>query len=164
MPNFPDQRTGWCEVLYQERATQLVLYGRSLGLSHCEAEDVLQETFIALMNLPEAPANPSFYCLEAFRNRARNFRRSLWRRLAREWESRGWFENLEQESGVEDAAVRALQDLPPDQREVIVLKIWHRHTCSFQALEKQTLAWTNPAPSTSTMGFILQSEAPERAF
>ena len=33
----------------KEKAAELILYGRALGLSHSEAEDVLQETFLALM-------------------------------------------------------------------------------------------------------------------
>ena len=40
---------GWCESLYRAKASELILYGRALGLSHGEAEDVLQETFVALM-------------------------------------------------------------------------------------------------------------------
>ena len=49
---------GWCEILYQDKAAELVLYGRALGLSHSEAEDVLQETFLALMQRAEAPTLP----------------------------------------------------------------------------------------------------------
>ena len=40
---------GWCESLYRAKASELILYGRALGLSHGEAEDVVQETFVALM-------------------------------------------------------------------------------------------------------------------
>ncbi|MBM3878641.1 MAG: hypothetical protein FJ387_02825 [Verrucomicrobia bacterium] len=36
---------GWCERLYGEQGAGLVLYGRALGLSHAEAEDVLQDVF-----------------------------------------------------------------------------------------------------------------------
>ena len=123
-----DARSHWCESLYEEKAAQLVLYGRALGLSHSEAEDVLQETFIALMQLAEQPEKPLNYCLRSFRNRALNFRRSLWRRLARELESKRWFERSEGESAQEQAAMRCLAELPREQREVIVLKIWHEHT------------------------------------
>ena len=82
----------WCQNLYEANAPQLVLYGRALGLGHSEAEDVLQETFIALMERAEAPEQPQHYCLRAFRNRALNYKRSLWRRLTRELESHRWFE------------------------------------------------------------------------
>jgi len=49
------QQTEWCEALYQSKGSELVLYGRALGLSHGEAEDVLQETFIALMATLSSP-------------------------------------------------------------------------------------------------------------
>ncbi len=119
---------GWCERLYRAKAPELILYGRALGLSHSEAEDVVQETFVALMQRAEEPELPEHYCMRAFRNRALNCRRSLWRRLAREWESQRWFERSPEESPVEREAMRCLATLPPEQREVIVLKIWHEYT------------------------------------
>lgn len=125
--NAGDQN-GWCEAVYHAKASELILYGRALGLSHCEAEDVLQETFLALMRRPAAPALPAHYCVRSFRNRALNYRRSLWRRLAREWESQRWFEPSPSESPAEQAAMRHLAGLPREQREVIVLKIWHDYT------------------------------------
>jgi RNA polymerase sigma-70 factor, ECF subfamily len=122
----------WCERLYEAQATQLLLYGRALGLSHSEAEDVLQDTFVALMRLATEPEKPVNYCIRAFRNRALNYRRSLWRRLARELESKAWFDRTPKESGKEHAAMRCLITLPPEQREVIVLKIWNQLT--FEAI------------------------------
>lgn len=115
----------WCEPFYDAKAAQLILYGRALGLSHSEAEDVLQETFLCLMQMEYAPAKPEHYCMRSFRNRALNYRRTLWRRLARECESWRWFEKAEGESPAEQEAMRCLATLPMEQREVIVLKIWH---------------------------------------
>jgi DNA-directed RNA polymerase specialized sigma24 family protein len=108
------ESTGWCEDLYRAKASELILYGRALGLSHAEAEDVLQETFVALMARAEPPELPEHYCVRSFRNRALNSRRSLWRRLTRELESKRWFEHSPGES--------------PAERQAIVLKIWHEHT------------------------------------
>lgn len=122
------EQTGWCERLYEAKAAELILYGRALGLSHSEAEDVVQETFVALMQREQPPDNPDHYCIRAFRNRALNYRRSLWRRLAREWESQRWFEPAPGETDEERAAMHALAQLPREQREVIVLKIWHQYT------------------------------------
>ena len=119
---------GWCERLYDEKAAQLLLYGRALGLSHSEAEDVLQETFIALLKLPERPSAPEGYAFRSLRNRALNYRRSLWRRLGRELESMRWFERNPDETPMETAAMRSLEKLPAEQREVIVLKIWSQYT------------------------------------
>jgi RNA polymerase sigma-70 factor (ECF subfamily) len=118
----------WCERLYECKAAALLLYGRALGLSHGEAEDVAHDTFAALLALPAPPQQPAHYLLRAFRHRALNYRRGLWRRLARELESWRWFERDAEESPAERAAMRCLAELPADQREVIVLKIWHDHT------------------------------------
>jgi RNA polymerase sigma-70 factor (ECF subfamily) len=123
-----DAQPGWCETLYHAKASELVLYGRALGLSHAEAEDVLQETFVALMTRPQRPELPEHFCVRSYRNRALNYRRSLWRRLTRELESVRWFERSPQESPEERTAMRGLAALPQEQREVIVLKIWHKHT------------------------------------
>jgi RNA polymerase sigma-70 factor (ECF subfamily) len=120
--------SAWCEQVYEAKAAGLLLYGRALGLSHGEAEDVLQETFLALVKLPSPPENPEHYCIRSFRNRALNHKRTLWRRLTRELESHRWFERPVAESPYERAAMRCLATLPPEQREVIVLKIWHQYT------------------------------------
>ncbi|MDE3066543.1 MAG: sigma-70 family RNA polymerase sigma factor [Verrucomicrobiota bacterium] len=123
-----DEPSDWLERLYDANAAKLILYGRALGLSHGEAEDVLQDTFLALMRLERPPLQPEHYCVRSFRNRALNHRRSLWRRLTRELESWRWFEKSPAETAAERESMRRLAELPMPQREVIVLKIWHRHT------------------------------------
>jgi RNA polymerase sigma-70 factor, ECF subfamily len=124
----PSCRPHWCEPLFDAKAAQLILYGRALGLGHGEAEDVLQEVFLQLLRRETPPEEPEHYCVRAYRNRAANYHRSLWRRLTREFESRRWFEREGGESPCERAAMRCLEQLPVEQREVIVLKIWHDHT------------------------------------
>jgi RNA polymerase sigma-70 factor (ECF subfamily) len=118
----------WAGRLYDQQAAQLVLYGRALGLSHAEAEDVLHETFRALLVLGARPEQPEHYLVRSVRNRALNYRRGWWRRLARELEARRWFEPAEPEDPLESRLADALAGLPQSQREVIVLKIWHRLT------------------------------------
>jgi RNA polymerase sigma-70 factor (ECF subfamily) len=130
--NGDNPELAWCERLYEQKAAELLLYGRALGLSHGEAEDVLHETFVALMHRGMEPQQPEHYVIRAFRNRALNYRRGLWRRLTRELESARWFERNDGESPAERAAMRCLAELPPDQREVIVLKLWHR--CTFEEI------------------------------
>jgi RNA polymerase sigma-70 factor, ECF subfamily len=117
-----------CRQLYEKKAAELIIYGRALGLSHSEAEDMVQETFLALMQQPQLLLQPEYYCIRSFRNRALNYRRTLWRRLTRELESKRWFEKSPSESPAEREAMRCLAQLPLEQREAIVLKIWHRHT------------------------------------
>ena len=122
----------WCGRLFDEEAAHLILYGRALGLSHGEAEDVVQETFLALLQLASPPAKARHYCVRAFRNRVLNHRRTLWRRLTREWESLRWFEKNPDETPEEQSAMRALAELPVEQREAIVLKLWHG--CTFEEI------------------------------
>jgi RNA polymerase sigma-70 factor (ECF subfamily) len=123
-----DEHSDWFEKFYEAKSAGLILYGRALGLSHGEAEDILQETFLALMQMPEFPREPEHYCLRSFRNRALNYKRSLWRRLTRELESARWFEKSPGESPAERAAMNCLAELPPEQREAVVLKIWNQYT------------------------------------
>jgi RNA polymerase sigma-70 factor (ECF subfamily) len=118
----------WCRALYEKQAARLILYGRSLGLGHAEAEDVVQETFAALLRLNHEPANATYYCVRAFRNRALNYRRGWLRRIARELESVHWFEAHSTDDRRELDAMAQLASLPIEQREVVVLKIWHTYT------------------------------------
>jgi RNA polymerase sigma-70 factor (ECF subfamily) len=129
------------EKLYSRKAAELILYGRALGLSHGEAEDVLQETFMALMHLEQLPSQPEYYCIRSFRNRALNYKRTLWRRSLRTtvifthlFSDGNWFEKSENENDemMQAAAVNCLAELPQEQREAIVLKIWHR--CTFEEI------------------------------
>ena len=126
------QASDWRVRLYENKASELLLYGRALGLSHCEAEDVLHEVFVSLLKLDAQPALPEHYLVRSYRFRALNCRRGFWRRLAREFESIHWFERSEGETDRERAAMRCLSLLPVKQREAIVLKIWHGYT--FEAL------------------------------
>ncbi len=126
-PNYSSNQP-WCEAWYDRLAANLLLYGRSLGLAHSEAEDVLQDTFAALLKVKESPAQPQHYILRAYRNRSLNYRRNWWRRFRAEWESAQWFEPSAAENPKEAAAMRCLAELPVEQREVIVLKIWQELT------------------------------------
>ena len=118
----------WCQPLYEAKAAHLILYGRALGLTHGEAEDVLQETFMRLIRRLHPPLQPEHYCVRSYRNGALNYRRGLWRRVTRELESRRWFEPGSSEPQQEREAMRCLESLPAEQREAIVLKIWHQYT------------------------------------
>jgi RNA polymerase sigma-70 factor (ECF subfamily) len=122
------QHSNWFEKFYEAKASGLVLYGRALGLGHGEAEDVLHETFLAVMRLAEFPLEAENYMVRTFRNRALNHKRTMWRRLTRELESHRWFEKSPEQDPAIETALQALSELPLEQREVIVLKIWNRFT------------------------------------
>jgi RNA polymerase sigma-70 factor (ECF subfamily) len=52
--------------------------------------------------------------------------------LTREWESVRWFEKNPDETPTERAAMRCLAELPVEQREAIVLKLWQG--CTFEEI------------------------------
>lgn len=141
---------GWCGALYEAQAAKLILYGRALGLSHAESEDVLQETFRALLEREDKPRDAVHYCVRAFRNRALNYRRGWLRRCLRELESRRWFEREPNEDAREKRVMRELAALPVEQREVIVLKIWHGHT--FREIAELTASSPNTVASRYRYG------------
>lgn len=161
MKHCCEQEENWQQPLYEAKAAGLILYGRALGLGHCEAEDVLQETFLALLQLERRPAEPEHYCLRAFRNRALNYRRTVWRRLTRELESQRWFERDTGESADERRAMAALARLPREQREVIVLKIWNGLT--FEAIGRLFEISPNTVAGRFRYGMMkLRQTVPER--
>lgn len=133
----------WAEDLFEAHAACLILYGRALGLGHSESEDSVQDVFAQLLQRPEPPRKPAHYLVRAFRNHALNRKRSLWRRLARELESREWFEPPEDPHPAERSAMEALARLPAEQREVIVLKFWHGMT--FEEIAEVTGVGANTA-------------------
>jgi len=61
-----DEHSDWFEKLYDAKAAGLILYGRALGLRSGEAEDVLQETFLALMQKTQPPRELEHYCVRSF--------------------------------------------------------------------------------------------------
>jgi RNA polymerase sigma-70 factor (ECF subfamily) len=126
--NESGENQAWCSDLYESKAAGLILYGRALGLGHGESEDVVHEVFTELIRRPEPPLEPARYLVRAFRNRVFNRKTSLFRRIARELESHRWFEHGPENSPQEEKALRCLVRLPAEQREVIVLKIWHAYT------------------------------------
>ncbi len=125
---FECDNADWLRLLYERQAARLILYGRALGLSHSEAEDVLQETFLTMLKLQSPPSNPECYSLSCYRNYTFNYKRTLWRRIKREFESVSWFEQDSPDDTLSKLASKAIEQIPQEQREVIVLKIWHNLT------------------------------------
>jgi len=73
------------------------------------------------------PSQPEHLCVRSFRNRALNYRRSLWRRLTRELESLLLVESGSHEKPREKVALNASAS-SPGAAQIIVLKIWHQYT------------------------------------
>jgi RNA polymerase sigma factor (sigma-70 family) len=111
--------------LLDEHAAALVLYAQQL----CDTpEDVVQEAFLALVRQAEPPKNPIGWLYRVVRNEAINASRNLRRRIKRETAvanaSEPWF-NASVDDRLDAAeAAQAMRQLPIEQRETIVARLW----------------------------------------
>jgi RNA polymerase sigma factor (sigma-70 family) len=119
----PQQVGEWFET----EAGPMVLYARQ-WLDAGQAEDVVQEAFLRLMQQTNPPDQAKAWLYRAVRNLALNRLRSIGRRRCREEqladETPAWFES---DPGVGiDArqAEAALRRLPAEERELVTLRIW----------------------------------------
>ncbi|MEN6496003.1 MAG: sigma-70 family RNA polymerase sigma factor [Thermoguttaceae bacterium] len=110
--------------LLRERGPALVLYAQQWCRN---PEDVVQEAFLQLVEEPAEPANVVAWLYRVVRHRALNASRSAARRTRRESAAalpgEAWFEPS-QDPLVADEASAALRQLPLEQREVIVARLW----------------------------------------
>jgi RNA polymerase sigma factor (sigma-70 family) len=110
-----------------ERAAALVLYARQ-RLDAASADDAVQEAFAALLAERRPPDNPIAWMYRAVRNAAIDLSRSAERRRRREQSvaaaRREWFDAQADARLDAAAAEDALRRLGPEQREIVVLRIW----------------------------------------
>ena len=111
--------------LWDEHSAALVLYAQQW----CDTpEDVVQEAFLLLVRQAAAPENLVGWMYRVVRNRAINVARSCRRQSHRETAvaSRGrpWFVSTAGDRLDAVAATDALAELPADQREAIVARLW----------------------------------------
>jgi RNA polymerase sigma-70 factor (ECF subfamily) len=112
------------EQLYHQHGPALLAYATSILESRCAAQDVLHQVFLKLLSgRVRMPEEPRPYLFRAVRNVALNYRRAG----ARDSTLDDATLRFIPPPGMDGAAVelsRALADLPPDQRQMVVLKIW----------------------------------------
>lgn len=110
--------------LIDTQAANLVLFARQW----CAApDDVVQEAFCKLVAQKIQPTDRVAWLYRVVRNGAIDAGKAERRRQRRESsvaKSVRWFAETEIDGLDADAAVRALEHLPPDQREVIVARLW----------------------------------------
>lgn len=116
---------------FESEAPGLVLYARR-WFGQAEAEEVVQEAFMKLIQQRRAPRQVRAWLYATVRNQSISSIRSSVRRHAREEgvlvESPAWFESHPGDFIDAGLAEEALQALPGDEREVIILRIWARLT------------------------------------
>jgi RNA polymerase sigma-70 factor (ECF subfamily) len=110
--------------LYERHGAALLLYARSFLADRCRSEDVVHGVFLKLLQGSAAmPEEPVGYLYRAVRNAAFNARRDCSRDVSLDSEAE-WFSR----TGLSRESVLALQsglrDLPEEQREIVILRIW----------------------------------------
>jgi len=115
-------------TLYERHGRVLLAYAMSLVHERSASEDILHQVFMKLLQRDIAiNGQPLHYLYRAIRNTALNYRRQHAREL--ELASDGHW--LESPPGMEEdglALQAALADLPDEQREVLILRIWGQMT------------------------------------
>ena len=111
--------------LLDEHGAALVLYAQQL----CDTpEDAVQEAFLALVRQPKLPDNVVGWLYRVVRNEALNASRTTRRRTKREIEAaegnEPWFHVSVDDRLDAAEAARALQQLPIEERETIVARLW----------------------------------------
>lgn len=111
--------------LLGEHGPALVLFARQWSRS---PEDLVQEAVLDLLRQPRMPQRPVPWLYQAIRHRALRLARSQRRRLARETWARGseepWFVPTVEATLEAAEATAALAQLPLEQRETIVARLW----------------------------------------
>ena len=105
--------------LLDENVRGLVLYARQWDAAH--AEDLVQEAFLRLLTESPLPDSPRAWLFRVVRNLAiDHVRREQYRR--QQVSIGSWFEPDPQSA--EHDLTEALEQLPPDIREIIISKVW----------------------------------------
>jgi RNA polymerase sigma-70 factor (ECF subfamily) len=121
------QDTAWRDLLHRHGPV-LLLYARQIAVRQADAEDALQEGFIRFWHHREEAKDPLAFLFACVRSAAMDARRSNLRRQKRELSA------AEEESFVcprsaeeveqQQLIIQAMAELPLEQREVLVKKLW----------------------------------------
>ena len=126
-----DRNTDEIEALYQQYGAALLLFALALSGDPARAQDALQQVFLKLVqdgNLGRA-TDKKAYLFACVRNAVLNDRKLRHRNAPVEADSI-WFIPPDRDYAEEKKLRQALNGLPDDQREVIVLHIWGELTFS----------------------------------
>ena len=104
---------------------RLVLFARQWTDS---VDDVVQDVFLKLCELPTPPEDVVSWLFKATRNAAMTRLRSEMARVRREnavaLANPKWFKSFDEDRLDSETAKEKLQELPPELREVVVIRLW----------------------------------------
>ncbi|HVU23083.1 MAG TPA: sigma-70 family RNA polymerase sigma factor [Opitutus sp.] len=135
---------------FELHGPKLLLCARQWTRSHADAEDIVQDAFVRFWRgQRQLGGEPLALLLTSIRRAALDRARRESRRSAREdgaaADQPEWFEPAVVEDGRRRAIESALLRLPPEQREVLVLKLWGELT--FAEIARQLDVPLNTAAS-----------------
>jgi len=112
-----------------DHAPKLLLFARQTARSEADAEDLAQGALVECWQRNGADPPPLALLLATIRRRAIDLARREDRRVNREQtvavdDTQPWFDTGVEQREFSRAIQAALAELPPEQREVITLKIW----------------------------------------
>ncbi len=112
------------QCLYRHHGAALVAYARSFLRDAAAAEDAVHSVFLRLLRGDVAvPDSELGYLYRAVKNAALNAKRDDSRETAIDSEER-WFVHRGGDVEAELALQKALGELPQEQREVVMMRIW----------------------------------------
>jgi len=111
------------EACYSKHGPALLAYARSFGLDHHTSEDLIHRLFLTVLENPTSIDELRPYLFRAIRNAALNQLRDSSRELDLS-EQEPWFENRNFSREAELDLRSALRELPPEQREVLLMHLW----------------------------------------
>jgi RNA polymerase sigma factor (sigma-70 family) len=130
--------------LLDEHGSRLVLYAQQWCAS---PEDVVQEAFVALVRQRPAPVDAMAWLYRTVRNAAISASRKSRRRTVHESMAADarpqWFVAVDADGLDAAAATAALEELPIEVRETLVLRLWS--DLSFEEIAKLTETSTSTA-------------------
>jgi len=146
MGHDPGKWSAWLD----EHAAALVLFARQWSDSHAEAEDIVQDAFMRFWPKRVSVRNARAYLYACVRTAAMDRRRGAARRQRRQqavaaMPVESLFEDTIEQAERREAIEDALDALPIEQKEVVVMKIWGELT--FQDIGEALAIRPNTAAS-----------------
>ena len=131
--------------LYDRHGPALMLYARTFVSDMGAAEDVVHSVFLKLIAGGERTVeNPAAYSYRAVRNEALNAKRRALREQPT-LDGEVWFEPRTHGLEIALALQKALAQLVPEQREVVIMRVWSGLT--FEEIAEAAGAPTNTVAS-----------------
>ncbi len=119
-PTHPDPWRTWLEA----SGRRFLLFARDQTRCEADAQDVLQEALVESWLRHDHAPPPEALVFATIRRRAIDLARREQRRGDREQAAPEWFASKPDEPGDDAELERAVKNLPPNLREVVVLKTW----------------------------------------